>query len=46
MAAGIRHAVLEVLPGCGHMVMLERADELNELLHRFSVSLEPETGAA
>jgi non-heme chloroperoxidase len=46
MAAGIPHAVLEVLPGCGHMVMLERADELNELLHRFSVSLEPETGAA
>lgn len=26
------HASLTVLPGCGHMVMLERADELNELL--------------
>jgi pimeloyl-ACP methyl ester carboxylesterase len=46
MAAGIPHAVLEVLPGCGHMVMLERPDALNDLLHRFSVSLERGTGAA
>jgi len=46
MAAGIPHAVLEVLPGCGHMVMLERPDELNEMLHEFSVSLQPGTGGA
>jgi non-heme chloroperoxidase len=46
MAAGIPHAVLQVLPGCGHMVMLERPDELNEMLHEFSVSLQPDTGAA
>lgn len=45
MAAGIPHALLDVLPGCGHMVMLERPDELNELLHSFSLSLEPDRGA-
>jgi hypothetical protein len=28
------------------MVMLERPDELNEVLHEFSVSLQPGTGAA
>ncbi|HVX22506.1 MAG TPA: alpha/beta fold hydrolase [Acidimicrobiales bacterium] len=27
-------ATLHVLPGCGHMVMLERADQLCDLLHR------------
>ncbi len=46
MAAGIPHAVLQVLPGCGHMVMLERPEELNELLHEFSVSLQAGTGRA
>lgn len=46
MAAGIPHAVLEVLPGCGHMVMLERPDELNEMLHELSMSLQPGIGAA
>jgi pimeloyl-ACP methyl ester carboxylesterase len=45
MAAGIPHAVLQVLPGCGHMVMLERPDELNEMLHEFSLSLQPDTGS-
>ncbi len=34
MAAAIRGAELVVIPGCGHMVMLERADELCELLRR------------
>ena len=48
IAAAIPHAVLQVLPGCGHMVMLERPDELNALLHEFSMSLQPDTdtGAA
>ncbi len=30
---------LVVIPGCGHMVMLERPDLLDELLHRFSTEL-------
>jgi non-heme chloroperoxidase len=46
MAAAIPGAVLEVLPGCGHMVMLERPDELNGLLHELSVSVQPATGTA
>jgi non-heme chloroperoxidase len=41
LAAAIPHAVLQVLLGCGHMVMLERPDELNELLAQFSESLVP-----
>ena len=32
MAAHIRDAELAVLEGCGHMVMLERPDELNRLI--------------
>jgi pimeloyl-ACP methyl ester carboxylesterase len=39
MASRIPGAELTVLPGCGHMVMLERATELNELLHRFSLAV-------
>jgi pimeloyl-ACP methyl ester carboxylesterase len=46
MAAAIPHAVLQVLPGCGHMVMLERPDELNALLDEFSMALQSDTGAA
>ncbi len=46
MAAAIPDAVLRVLPGCGHMVMLERPDELNGLLHDFSVSVQATSGAA
>lgn len=34
MAGAIRGSELVVIPGCGHMVMLERADELCELLRR------------
>ncbi len=46
MAAAIPDAVLQVLPGCGHMVMLERPDQLNELLHELSVSVQPASGNA
>jgi non-heme chloroperoxidase len=46
MAAGIPGAVLQVLPGCGHMVMLERPDELNGLLHELSVSVRPAIDSA
>jgi pimeloyl-ACP methyl ester carboxylesterase len=37
MAEGIPHAELVVLPGTGHMVMLECPEELNTMLHEFSV---------
>lgn len=37
IATGIPGAELVVLPGCGHMAMLERTSELNELVHRFSL---------
>jgi len=36
IATHIHDAELVVLPGCGHMVMLERRKELDELLVRFS----------
>jgi pimeloyl-ACP methyl ester carboxylesterase len=36
MAAAIPGAELTLLPGSGHMVMLERPDELNRLLHQLS----------
>jgi len=36
IAARIPGADLTVFPGCGHMVMLERAEELDDLLHRFA----------
>ncbi|HLN18136.1 MAG TPA: alpha/beta fold hydrolase [Acidimicrobiales bacterium] len=36
LAAGIPGATLTVLPGCGHMVMLERAEELDDVLTRLS----------
>jgi non-heme chloroperoxidase len=39
MAAKIPGARLSVFPGCGHMVMLEREDELNALLSEFSGAL-------
>jgi pimeloyl-ACP methyl ester carboxylesterase len=39
IAARIPHARLEVLAGCGHLVMLERPEALNELLDRFSAEL-------
>jgi pimeloyl-ACP methyl ester carboxylesterase len=41
MAAAIPGARLVVLPGCGHMVMLERADELDALLDRVSAEVAP-----
>ena len=34
-----RRARLEVLEGCGHLVMLERAEQLDALLGRFSAEL-------
>ena len=37
IAEGIPHAELVVLPGTGHMVMLERPEELNTMLHELSV---------
>jgi non-heme chloroperoxidase len=46
MADAIPDAGLQVLPGCGHMVMLERPDELNGLLHELSVSVQPTSGEA
>ncbi len=39
IAERIADARLSVWPGCGHMVMLERDDELNTLLDEFSASL-------
>jgi pimeloyl-ACP methyl ester carboxylesterase len=39
MAAGIPGARLEVLPGCGHLVMLERPEALSALLEEFSREL-------
>ena len=39
MAELIPRAELVVYPGCGHMVMLERDDEFDELLSRFSGEL-------
>ena len=39
LAAGVPGAELTVLEGCGHMVMLERPRELDELLDRFSLEL-------
>ena len=37
IAEGIPHAELVVLPGTGHMVMLECPEELNTMLHELSV---------
>ena len=34
LASGIAGADLEVLPGCGHMLMLERPDDLNRVIRR------------
>ena len=34
MAERIPGAELQVLPGCGHMVMLERPDQLNRIIAR------------
>ncbi|MGH8995404.1 MAG: alpha/beta fold hydrolase [Acidimicrobiales bacterium] len=39
MAERILGARLEVLPGCGHIVMLERSAELNRMLEDFSTEL-------
>jgi pimeloyl-ACP methyl ester carboxylesterase len=39
LAANIPGARLEVLPGCGHLVMLERPDDLSELVEGFSAEL-------
>jgi len=39
IAEGILGAELVVLPGTGHMVMLERPDELNALLDEFSAKV-------
>lgn len=43
LVRSIKGAELVVLAGCGHMVMLERPDELCDLLHRVS-SLVPSPG--
>jgi 3-oxoadipate enol-lactonase len=39
IAGRVPGARLEVLPGCGHLVMLERPDTLNALLSSFSAEL-------
>jgi pimeloyl-ACP methyl ester carboxylesterase len=39
IAALIPHARLEVLAGCGHLVMLERPEALNEMIDRFAAEL-------
>lgn len=39
MASGIPGAELVTYPGCGHMVMLERADEFNALLTRVAAGV-------
>ncbi len=39
MAGAISDADLTIFSGCGHMVMLERAEELNDLLGRFAGAL-------
>jgi len=39
-------ATLHVFDGCGHMVMLERADELCDLLHDVATSTPPSTPPA
>lgn len=44
LARGIPGAELTVLEGCGHMVMLERPSELDELLDRFSVEVSAAAG--
>lgn len=44
LAQGIAGAELTVLEGCGHMVMLERPRQLDELLERFSRQLATAAG--
>ena len=44
MADRIPGATLTVLPGCGHMVMLERAEELDDIVARFAEELGAEAG--
>jgi len=44
LAAGIPGAGLHALAGCGHMIMLERAEELNELLARSGSELRSAAG--
>jgi pimeloyl-ACP methyl ester carboxylesterase len=41
MARRIPGARIELLEGCGHLVMLERAEVLNGLLERFATELAP-----
>jgi non-heme chloroperoxidase len=41
VAARIPGARLEVLAGCGHLIMLERPDALDRILERFSAELAP-----
>ena len=40
IAERIPGAELTVLAGCGHMVMLERAEELDDLVARFAGELD------
>ncbi len=40
LAAGIPGAELQMLGGCGHMVMLERADELNMIVDELSAEVQ------
>lgn len=39
IARGIRHATLDVLDGCGHMVMLERPDALTAVVRECSAAV-------
>ncbi len=45
LAAAIPGAELDILPGCGHMVMLERPDELGFILRELSATVQLATGA-
>jgi pimeloyl-ACP methyl ester carboxylesterase len=42
IARHIRGARLELLPGAGHMLMLERADELDRLITEFAAEVQRE----
>lgn len=39
LAAGISKSKLEIIEGAGHMVMIEKPDEFNQVLDRFAASI-------